>query len=176
MPYTKGIYESAIQAIYDRIVSHTGTGGKLADFKDKIVIGQRSRTTGDDAFPRIAINLNSYSEQTTTMAGSAGQKSGKMDMEFRIEVEKLKDSTKAAYANNVLFDGAGKGAVAYFQWFLDSMNSTSAGVWNPCLNLSLDILPDASFTIDEHSTSIEIVALITFQIRYTMGSLGGVIS
>ena len=175
MSYTKGILESAISAVYDRLVSHMTVSGKLKDIKS-IVVGHRPRETGDSALARIVMNIIDYSEDTVTMANSAGQKSGKLKLEFRIECEKLKNPSDSGAAVNNLFDSAGGGALAIYQWFVDSMVYTSANVYKPCLDLSLDAYPDASFTTDETGNSIEIIVNYTFQVRYTNGVMGGVLT
>lgn len=176
MAYTKGVLEKAIQAIQDRLVSHTTPGsGKLKDIKS-IVVGYRPRETGDNAFPRIIINIVDYSEDTVTMANSAGQKSGSLKLEFRIECEKLKNTTDTGAAANNLFDGAGGGALAIYQWFVDSLVYTAGNVYTPVLDLALDAYPDASFITDESGTSIDIIVNYTFKIRYTNGAMGGVLS
>jgi len=172
MTYTKGVLESTIQAIYDRIKSHMATGERLIDIKE-VVIGYRPRETGDMALPRIVIGLVDYSEETSTMAGSAGQKTATLRLEFRLQCEKLMHATDAKFADNALFDGAGKGGLAYFQWLLDCLTLTDADVYKPCFDLPFDMLPDATFNIDETAKSIEFVVQIPFAIRFTQGHLGG---
>lgn len=175
MAYTKGVLETAIKAVYDRLVSHMTASGKLKDIKS-IVVGHRPRETGDSALPRIVINIIDYSEDTVTLANSAGQKSGSLKLEFRIECEKLKNPTDSGAAVNNLFDSAGGGALAIYQWFSDSLVYTSGNVYTPVLGLALDAYPDASFITDESGNSIDIIVNYTFKIRYTNGVMGGILS
>lgn len=175
MTYTKGVLESAIQAVYDRITSHMATGERLKDVKS-CTIGYRPREAGEIALPRITIGIVDFSEETTTMAQSAGQKSGSLRLEIRLACEKLKGTTLAQSATNVLFDGAGKGAIAYFQWLCDALTLTAGDAYNPCLGLALDTIPDATFNIDETGNSIEIVVQVLYKIRYTQGAMGGTLT
>jgi hypothetical protein len=86
MTYTKGVIESAIQAVYDRITSHMATGERLKDVKS-CVIGYRPRETGESALPRITIGIVDFSEETKTMAQSAGQKTASLRLEIRLACE-----------------------------------------------------------------------------------------
>ena len=175
MGYTKGVLETAIQAVYDRIKSHTLTGERLVDIKD-VSIGYRPREAGESALPRITIGIVDFSEETRTMAQSAGQKTGSLRLEIRLACERLKGTTEARSADNVLFDGAGKGAIAYFQWLCDALTLTSADAYAPEIGLALDTIPDATFNIDETGNSIEIVVEVVFTLRYTMGAMGGTLT
>jgi hypothetical protein len=175
MTYTKGVIETAIQAVYDRLLSHKTTNGKLKDIQS-IVVGARARETGDAALPRIVINVVDFTEESKNTAYSASQKNGTLKLEFRIQCEKVKESTIAAFSTNVLFDGAGGGAMAIYQWFIDSMVYTAAGVYSPTLTLNLDVMPNASFTTDETHNSIEIVVNMSLKLRYTSGVMGGVLT
>lgn len=173
MAYTKGVIETAIQNIVDRLWENRDTeNGRLKDVK-YIFVGHRQRSTGDNALPRIVINIIDYNETTVTIANSMSQKTGKLKLEFRLQTEKLKSTESASYQDNVLFDTEGNGAIPFFQNFVDSLIYDANGVYKPWLDMQLDEAPNASFIVDETGNSMEIVVDVTFAIRYTSGMLGG---
>lgn len=176
MAYTLGVLENAMKQILDRINAHRATGERLVDIKS-VIVGSRALEAGTDQFPRIIINLVSLTDQTVTMAYSAGQKTATLTLEIRIIAEKIKDSSDNKYATNVLFDSTGKGVLAYFQWLCDALVLTASDTYTPELGLALDIFPDARFnSIQEDEKTIELAVEFDFAIRYTMGAMGGTIS
>lgn len=173
MTYTKGVLETAIDNIVDRLWDNqTPANGRLNKVKG-IFVGHRPRATGDDALPRIIINVIDYNEEHVTIASSASQKTGKLKLEFRLQTEKLKSTESVSYEENVLFDTEGNGAIPFFQNFVDSLVYDASNNYSPWLGLQLDSAPNASFIIDETGNSIEVVVDVTFEIRYTTGMLGG---
>lgn len=174
MAYTLGKFESLLQALKDRLDAYTANGKSLSDIKE-IRIGSRYDSAGLDKMPFIQMNIVNYREDTLTMAQSAGQKTGTMTIEFKLLASKIGDST-GHYSNNVLFDSAGKGVLAYFQWLLDALTKETDSTLNPTLGKQLDLLPDYSFSIDEKAEFVELILQADFALRFQMGTLGGTIS
>ncbi|MCP4178089.1 MAG: hypothetical protein GY756_10005 [bacterium] len=173
MAYALGKIEETLKAIKDRIESYTAEDETLEDIKG-VYIGSRPLSDGTNLFPIIYINLVSYSEDSVTQAYSGGEKTAILSVEIKILAEKIQEAGK--YSQNVLYDSTGKGVIAYFQWLLDALNFQTDDTWNATLGLTLDAIPDATFSWQEKADFVELISSFDFKIRYTYGTMGGVIS
>lgn len=175
MAYTLGVLENALKQLKDRIDSYRATGKNLADIK-QVYIGARPMEIGANSLPIIIINPTTFQDDTYTMASSGGQKQGSLTVEIRVMAEKIMNDSTASYATNVLYDSAGKGVLAYFQWLIDALVFKADSTYSPTLELQLDTIPDVGFSWEETAKTVEIFANVTFRIRYTLGGFGGVVS
>lgn len=173
MAYTLGVLENALKQLKDRIDSYRATGKDLVDIK-QVYIGSRPQEIGGNSLPIIIINPVGFQDETMTMAYSGGQKQGTFELEIRILAEKIMDDVNAKYSTNVLFDSAGKGVLAYFQWLIDALVFKTDSTYSPTIDLQLDAMPDVGFRWEETAKTVEIFANVSLKIRYTLGGFGGV--
>jgi hypothetical protein len=172
MSYTKGTYESLIDAIKSRLYSYTANGQSLEGIK-QVLVGSRPVTDGTQLMPLILIRPVSYQQEAITQANAAGTNRGIMTVEIKLLVQKLQEDSGSRYAENTLFDGQGNGAMAYWQWLMDAMSETTAASWSPDFDLRLDSVPDVSFGVEEFQDHIEIMTNFDFSVRYTWGAMSG---